>query len=94
MVKRKESYGERQREFLEAFQSFIFSRRKALFVYGERQIIEREEFMHKLEELSYQKKHACDHYIVPNGDHTFLSTEAERDVIEKTAEWLAKKYEG
>ncbi len=50
--------------------------------------------MHKLEELSYQKKHACEHYIVPNGDHTFLSTEAERDVIEKTAEWLAKKYEG
>jgi pimeloyl-ACP methyl ester carboxylesterase len=92
VAKKKEAYGERQREFFEAFESFISSRRKALFVYGEREIIEREEFMHKLEELSYRKNHACEHYIVPNGDHTFLSTEAEIDVIEKTAEWLAKKY--
>jgi pimeloyl-ACP methyl ester carboxylesterase len=92
VTKKKESYGERQREFLEAFEFFISSRRKALFVYGERQIIERKEFMNKLEELSYRKRHACEHYIVPNGDHTFLSTEAERDVIEKTAEWLAQNY--
>jgi pimeloyl-ACP methyl ester carboxylesterase len=92
VAKKKESYGERQREFLEAFESFISSGRKAFFVYGEREIIEREEFMNKLEELSYRKRHACEHYIVPNGDHTFLSTEAERDVIEKTAEWLAEKY--
>jgi len=90
--KKNKDYSERQREFFEAFETFIFSGRKALFIYGEKEIIPIEEFKIKLEEFSQGKGHACELYIVPNGDHTFLSREAERDVIEKTAGWLAKEY--
>jgi hypothetical protein len=90
--KKDKDYSDRQREFFAAFEEFIFSGRRALFVYGEREIIPMEEFKIKIEELSKGKAHACELYIIPNGDHTFLSREAEREVIEKTAGWLAEKY--
>ncbi len=80
-------------EFFESFESFISSRRKALFVYGERDEVVLEEFQVKFEGLSEGNRNNCEYYVVPNGDHTFTSIEAEGNVIEKTVKWLTQKYE-
>lgn len=81
----------KQSEFSKAFELFLSSKRKALFVYGERDIILKT-FEEKFKELSDGKRCLCEYYIVPNGDHTFTSLEAEKTVIEKTAEWLVQQY--
>jgi pimeloyl-ACP methyl ester carboxylesterase len=79
-------------EFSEAFELFLSSKRKALFVYGERDEILKKMFEEKFKELSDDKRRICEYYIVPNSDHTFSSVEAEETVIEKTAEWLVQQY--
>jgi pimeloyl-ACP methyl ester carboxylesterase len=81
----------RYREFFEAFELFLSSKRKALFVHGERDIVLKT-FEKKFKELSDDKRCLYECYIVPNGDHTFTSLEAEKAVIEKTAEWLVQQY--
>ena len=80
------------REFFEAFELFLSSKRKAFFVYGERDDNFKKMFEEKFEELSDDERRVCEYYIVPNGDHTFASVEAEKTVIEKTAEWLVQQY--
>ena len=79
-------------EFSAAFELFLSSKRKALFVYGERDDILKKMFEEKFKELSDDKRRVCEYYIVPNSDHTFASVEAEKTVIEKTAEWLVQQY--
>ena len=81
------------REFFEAFETFISSKRKALFVYGERDTVMKEEFEVKFKELSKGKRHNCEYYVVPNGDHTFTSREAERNIIERIVKWLIQHYD-
>ncbi len=83
----------RYKMFFEAFETFISSKRKALFVYGERDVISKEEFEVKFEELSKGKRHKCEYYIVSDSNHNFTSKEAERNVIEKTVKWLTQQYE-
>lgn len=80
------------RKFFEAFETFISSKRRALFVYGERNFVPKGEFEAKFKELSEGKEHRCDYYIVPDSDHTFTFKEAERNVIEKTVKWLTQHY--
>ena len=70
-----------------------WNRRKGLFVYGERDTILIKEFEERFEGLLKQKNNSCEYYIVPNGNHTFTSIKSEKNVINKTAEWLDKKKE-
>ncbi|MFQ5964633.1 MAG: alpha/beta fold hydrolase [Candidatus Scalinduaceae bacterium] len=93
LIEKRGQDDKRYREFFKAFETFLFSRRKALFVYGERNIVPKEEFEFKFKEISEGKRHNCEYHIVPDGNHTFASIEAERNVIEKTAKWLAHQYE-
>jgi pimeloyl-ACP methyl ester carboxylesterase len=88
----KKREDERHREFFEAFETFLSSKRKALFVYGERDIILKEEFEAKFKELSEGKIHSCEYYIVSEGHHTFTSIKAEKNVIDKTVKWLIQQY--
>ena len=92
MSGRKIHEDNKYREFFEAFETFISSKRKALFVYGEKNDVPKKEFEVKFKELSAGKRHNCEYYIVPGGSHNFLPLEAERNVIEKTVEWLIQQY--
>lgn len=91
IVGEKDLYDSKQSKFSKAFELFLSSKRKALFVYGERDII-LNTFEEKINELSNDKRRLCECYIVPNVDHTFTSLEAEKAVIEKTADWLVQQY--
>lgn len=82
----------RHREFFETFESLLSAGRKGLFVYGEKDIIVKKEFEEKFNEFSNGKRHSCEFFIVPNGDHSFTSIKAENNVIEKTVSWLTKLY--
>ncbi len=82
----------RSKGFFEAFESFLSSGRKGLFVYGERDIMIKEEFEEKFKELSNGKRHSCEYYIIPNANHSYTSIESESNVIDKTVGWLAKLY--
>ncbi len=92
IVGRKKWKDNRHKEFFKAFEAFLSSKRKALFIYGERDIILKEEFEVKFNELSEGKRHNCEYYVVPNGNHTFSSIEAEKNAIDKTVEWIAQQY--
>lgn len=86
--KGNDSYGN---EFFKAFESILFAKRKIFFVYGERDVI-LNMFEEIFEELPDDKRRCCNYCIIPNGDHTYTSLEAEKIVIEKTAEWLVQQY--
>lgn len=92
LANEKKWVNSRHGEFFDAFESFLSSGRKGLFVYGERDIMLIKEFEEKFKELSMGKKHSCEDYIVPKGNHTFTSIESERIVIDKTVNWLSKQY--
>lgn len=79
-------------EFSDVFKSFSSSGRKVLFIYGENDPIIKD-FEERFRELSGIKNPFWEYQIIPKGDHTFTSLEAEKTVIEKTAEWLALQYE-
>ncbi len=90
---RKKSEKNRHKAFFEAFQSVVFSNRPVLFVYGEKDVILKEEFEINFRKFSEGKKQRCDYYIIPDGDHTFTSLKSENTVIVKTVNWLAQNYE-
>ncbi len=90
---RKKWEDERFIEFFESFNSFLSSERKALFVYGDRDVTSKEEFEDICKKQFHPKRNTCEYYIVPNSVHTFSATEAQRNVIEKTTEWLVRQYD-
>lgn len=83
----------RHREFLAAFDTLVTSPRKTLFIYGEKDVILREEFEQKFTDLKEAEHRNCDYLIIPGGDHTFTSLKAERMVIDETANWLVLNFE-
>lgn len=84
---------ERHKPFFDAFEAFLSSKRKALFIYGEKDTILMKEFEVKLKYLIDKEKQVYEYYVVPNGAHTFTSVDAEMDVMEKTVNWLVHQYE-
>lgn len=78
-------------EFSDAFESFSSSERKALFIYGENDPVIKD-FEERFRDLSGMKNPFWEYHIIPKGDHTFTSLEAEKTVIEKTAEWLVQQH--
>lgn len=79
--------------FFKAFETYLSSKRKALFIYGEKDTVLMKEFEVKLKYLIDKEKQVYEYYVVPNGAHTFTTVDAETDVMEKTVNWLVHQYE-
>lgn len=79
-----------QTEFDRAFNDLVSTGKPAFFAYGEMDVLLRREFEALLD--GFAPAENVKYHVIPGGDHTFSSLEAEKDVIERTVSWLDKQY--